>query len=338
MYIFVFNLHDLSCIHLSTLPFDCFVSTAGRQLQILNIEMKSKMKSHAMPDDVIFWKWVNLNTIGIVTETVVYHWSMEGDSQPVQMFERHASLVGCQIINYRTDKAQKWLLLVGIKSQENRVVGSMQLYSVERKVSQPIEGHAASFTQFKKPENPQESTLFSFAVRGAQGGKLHVIEVGQPAEGNQAISKKAVELNFPPEAALDFPVAMQTSPKYGIIFVITKFGYVHMYDLETATCIYMNRISGETIFVTAPHEPSSGLIGVNKKGQVLTVSVDENTIVPYVSNVLNNPELALRISIRANLGGAEELFVRRFNLLFGQGNLSEAAKVAATAPKVSPKQ
>ena len=71
---------------------------------------------------------------------------------------------------------------------------------------------------------------------------------------------------------------------------------------------------------------------------MLTVSVDENTIVPHVSNVLNNPELALRISIRANLGGAEELFVRRFNLLFGQGNLSEAAKVAATAPKVSPKQ
>jgi hypothetical protein len=30
----------------------------------------------------------------------------------------------------------------------------------------------------------------------------------------------------------------------------------------------MNRISAETIFVTAPHEPTSGIIGVNKKGQV----------------------------------------------------------------------
>ena len=27
----------------------------------------------------------------------------------------------------------------------------MQLYSVERKVSQPIEGHAAAFAQFKMP-------------------------------------------------------------------------------------------------------------------------------------------------------------------------------------------
>lgn len=66
---------------------------------------------------------------------------------------------------------------VGSKSslilfQQNRVVGAMQLYSTERKVSQPIEGHAAAFMQFKVEGNAQESTLFSFAVRGAQGGKV----------------------------------------------------------------------------------------------------------------------------------------------------------------------
>ena len=48
----------------------------------------------------------------------------------------------------------------------------MQLYSVERKVSQPIEGHAAAFSQFKMQGNSAESTLFCFAVRGAQGGKV----------------------------------------------------------------------------------------------------------------------------------------------------------------------
>lgn len=31
--------------------------------------------------------------------------------------------------------------------------------------------------------------------------------------------------------------------------------------------------------------------------------------------------------------GAEELFVRKFNLLIGNGNYTEAAKVAATAPQ-----
>lgn len=48
----------------------------------------------------------------------------------------------------------------------------MQLYSVDRKVSQPIEGHAAGFAQFKMEGNTEESTLFCFAVRGQAGGKV----------------------------------------------------------------------------------------------------------------------------------------------------------------------
>lgn len=48
----------------------------------------------------------------------------------------------------------------------------MQLYSTERKVSQPIEGHAAAFTQFKLEGNPEKSTLFCFAARTAAGGKV----------------------------------------------------------------------------------------------------------------------------------------------------------------------
>lgn len=60
-----------------------FPCTAGKNLQIFNIEMKSKMKAHQMTDDVIFWKWINLNTIALVTETTVYHWSMEGEPHPL---------------------------------------------------------------------------------------------------------------------------------------------------------------------------------------------------------------------------------------------------------------
>ncbi|KAE8748133.1 Clathrin heavy chain [Frankliniella occidentalis] len=306
---------------------------AQKTLQIFNIEMKSKMKAHTMTEDVIFWKWISLNTLALVTETSVFHWSMEGDSVPQKVFDRHSSLNGCQIINYRTDPKQQWLLLIGISAQQNRVVGAMQLYSVERKCSQPIEGHAASFAQFKMEGNAELSTLFCFAVRTVQGGKLHIIEVGQPPAGNQPFTKKAVDVFFPPEAQNDFPVAMQVSSKYDVIYLITKYGYIHMYDIETATCIYMNRISGDTIFVTAPHEASGGIIGVNRKGQVLSVSVEEDNIIPYINTVLNNPDLALRMAVRNNLAGAEDLFVRKFNQLFQNGSYTDAAKVAANAPK-----
>ena len=67
----------------------------------------------------------------------------------------------------------------------------------------------------------------------------------------------------------------------------------------------------------------------------MSVSVEEDNIIPYITNVLQNPDLALRLAVRNNLAGAEELFVRKFNTLFSGMQYAEAAKVAANAPKVS---
>lgn len=107
------------------------------------------MKAHQNVEDVVYWKWISEKTIALVSDTAVYHWSIEGDAAPVKMFDRHQSLAGTQIINYRADAENKWLVLIGISAKDSRVVGSMQLYSTERKVSQPIEGHAACFVRFK---------------------------------------------------------------------------------------------------------------------------------------------------------------------------------------------
>lgn len=63
------------------------------------------------------------------------------------------------------------------------------------------------------------------------------------------------------------------------------------------------------------------------------MSVDEDSIIRYVNTVLHNPDLALRLAVRNNLGGAEELFVSKFQMLFQSGQYTEAAKVAANAPK-----
>ncbi|NXO85688.1 CLH1 protein, partial [Sitta europaea] len=240
---------------------------------------------------------------------------MEGESQPQKMFDRHASLAGCQIINYRTDEHQKWLLLIGISAQQNRVVGAMQLYSVDRKVSQPIEGHAAAFAEFKIEGNAKPSTLFCFAVRSPAGGKLHIIEVGQPATGNQPFVKKAVDVFFPPEAQTDFPVAMQMNFNFPSTSLFTGA----MPANGQQSCSLLLSLKGRS--------PKLYLF------LVLSVCVEEDNIVNYATNVLQNPDLGLRMAIRSNLAGAEELFARKFNTLFAQGNYADAAKVAASAPK-----
>ena len=63
------------------------------------------------------------------------------------------------------------------------------------------------------------------------------------------------------------------------------------------------------------------------------MSVDEQTIVPYILNTVGNPDLAIRLAGKSNLPGADELFVTRFNQLMAEGNYSEAAKVAARSPR-----
>ena len=51
---------------------------AGNYLQIFNMEMKSKMKSHQLTEPVIFWKWISPGIVAMVTGAAVFHWSMEG--------------------------------------------------------------------------------------------------------------------------------------------------------------------------------------------------------------------------------------------------------------------
>jgi clathrin heavy chain len=239
---------------------------------------------------------------------------------------------GNQIINYRTSDDGKWMVVVGISSVGGRVVGAMQLYSKDRGISQAIEGHAASFGTIRLEGAPADTKVFTFAVRTATGAKLHIVEVDHQAS-NPNFPKKAVDVYFPAEAVNDFPVALVVSQKYSITYLVTKYGFIHLYDLETGTCIFMNRISSETIFITAPDSESSGIVGVNRKGQVLSVSVDESQIIPYLLQNPANSALAVNLASRAGLPGADNLYAGQFDQLLNAGNYAEAAKIAANSPR-----
>ncbi|KAI9753757.1 MAG: hypothetical protein M1815_006023 [Lichina confinis] len=305
-----------------------------RTLQIFDLDQRQRLKSAAMSEDVLFWKWYRENHLGLVTDNSIFHWNVfdTAQSAPVKVFDRHPSLQGCQIINYRVSDDEKWMVVVGISSQQGRVVGAMQLYSRERGVSQHIEGHAAAFGSLRLDGASSDTKIFTFAVRTATGAKLHIVEVDHQAS-NPTFPKKAVDVYFPAEAVNDFPVAMQVSQKYSVVYLVTKYGFIHLYDLESGTCIFMNRISSETIFVTAPSSDSSGIVGVNRRGQVLTVSVDEETIIPYLLQNPANSSLAVKLAARAALPGADNLYAQQFEQLIQQGNHVEAAKVAANSPR-----
>lgn len=66
----------------------------GRTLQIFNLDLKQKLKSHTMDEDVVYWKWFNDKSLVLVTDTSIYHWDIIDSTQPapVKITERHVSL------------------------------------------------------------------------------------------------------------------------------------------------------------------------------------------------------------------------------------------------------
>ncbi|KAJ2604110.1 Clathrin heavy chain [Coemansia sp. RSA 1722] len=303
---------------------------AGRNLQVFNLELKAKVKSCMMSDDVQYWRWITPFDIALVTDTSVFHWSIEGTSSPVKQFERNGSLNGTQIISYCTNAKMNWMALIGISAPQGRIVGSMQLYNKDRGASQNIEAHAAEFSEIWLEGASQPTQVFAFTARNATGSKLYVVEIDH-VEGNPPFQKRSSDIFFPPEAVNDFPVAMQAGAKYEIVYMVTKFGFIHLFDLETGACVFTNRISGDTVFVTTKHD--NGIIAVNRKGQVLSVGINEDNVIPYILQNSGNVELAFRMASRANLPGADQLYVQRFQQLMSQGQYGDAAKMAASSPR-----
>lgn len=87
---------------------------AGQALQIFNIELKTKIKAYQMPEPVMYWTWLNEKTIALVTANAVFHWSVEGSTDPVKKFDRLPAMASSQIINYKADQNEKWMVLIGI--------------------------------------------------------------------------------------------------------------------------------------------------------------------------------------------------------------------------------
>ena len=68
-----------------------------------------------------------------------------------------------------------------------------------------------------------------------------------------------------------------------MIYVITKLGLLFVYNLKIATIVYRNRINLDPIFLTSEANTACGFFVVNWRGQVLLATVNEATIVPFVS-------------------------------------------------------
>lgn len=66
----------------------------SRTVQIFDLDNKKKLKSATMNEDVVFWKWITDSSLGLVTDSAIYHWDVfdENQNMPEKITDRHANL------------------------------------------------------------------------------------------------------------------------------------------------------------------------------------------------------------------------------------------------------
>ena len=310
---------------------------SGTTVQIFNLDAKAKVKAHNMPEPLVFWKWTSPTNLGLVTATSVYHWALDNADPPKKMFDRLDKLgPNTQVINYRVSPDGKWCLLGGISAGVGGSVdGNMQLYSIEKTVSQHLTGHAAAFATIKIPgrEDPAQVLVFHGKTAGsAEPPKFFVREIGRDPSKGQAFGIQPANIPLAPDMAGDFPVSLAVDPKNDLAFLLTKMGYCFMFDIHSGKTIYRARVTQETIFVTCAQETTGAIFGITvRRGAVFRLQLNGQTLVPYILNTLRDNDLAIKLAGRLNLPGAESLFAAEFERLMSQGQIAEAARVVAAS-------
>jgi clathrin heavy chain len=308
---------------------------SGTTLQMFNLDAKQKLKSHVVPEPVLFWKWTSTTNLALVTGTSVFHWSITGQDPPVKIFDRNPQLGPTnQIINYRVSPDENWCVLGGIApGAAGTVNGNMQLYCIDKKMSQALQGHAAAFATLKLTGREDAQVIvFHDKKTDAEPPKLFIREVGRdPARGAPFGIQPAV-IPVPPDAAADFPVSLAIDEKDEIAFMVTKMGYAYLFDLHSGKTIYRAKITADVVFLTCPQQTTGAVFGITvRKGQVFRLQLNGQALVPYILNTLRDSDLALKLAGRLNLPGAENLMVAEFERLLSQGMVAEAAKIVAAS-------
>uniref|UniRef100_A0A915NYG7 WH2 domain-containing protein n=1 Tax=Meloidogyne floridensis TaxID=298350 RepID=A0A915NYG7_9BILA len=249
------------------------------RLFIFDMHRNVKMKAFTVKKEVDFWTWIDSNTIGFVTKTSVYHWTLNDDSEPTKLSTRSLSLRSKLITNYKATADGKFFLLVGVKSKDGQTVGIMQICTKERGVTHLMDAHAGCFAQFKMEGSSNPINLLCYSLRKSdKEGKLTIKELKTPT-GNKQYTKKSVDFVY----SYGIPLSMQASSAYGILYMITDYGYVHVFEIETCCSIYRVSIPVATIFITTEHTSNNGFLAISESGK------------------LRNPDLALKLSSRLKL-------------------------------------
>lgn len=307
-------------------------------IQIFDMKNEKKIAQTEVKEDIDFWAWLNPTTLGVVGTTAVHHLDAKTGTL-TKIFDRATQLASSHIMGYSMSKSGTWAILHGIGADEDKnIVGNMQLYSIEKAQQQILEGFCGSFSEVCVCEDPEyKNSLFTFVEKkkGQDTSTLRIMEIGTP-NGTDAKFKQTASFAYSPDVTNDFPVVIHSAEKYGVLFIITKFGYLFVYAMAHAALLYRQKITTSLIFKSVRNSKTDGCICVNRDGHLLAINVDENNLIGYImskcSHLTDNVGIAFKMAQRYSLPGAEKLFSAQFNKFFEIGDYKSAARIAREAP------
>jgi len=122
------------------------------------------------------------------------------------------------------------------------------------------------------------------------------MEIGDQAPGQEKVKRQA-EIQMQQEG--DFPVLMHDCPKYGVVFILTKMGFLFMYEVSTASLLSRHKLTDNLCFVAARNSNTDGMITINRIGQIFSINVQEQALIPFINSaahIPNNRELSFKLA------------------------------------------
>ena len=159
--------------------------------------------------------------------------------------------------------------------------------------------------------------------------QINVHELGADKE---VALKRSEELKLP-NGDQDFVVNMLPDSKHGMLYLLTKSGHLMIYEAQSCKCIFSRQVTQSPFFVSGSHSENGGVVAADTSGRVVQFAIDEESLVPFITNVLGDMELGVRLAQRFNLSGADHVFKKQFDALLAQGNFDAAINLAASAPQ-----
>jgi clathrin heavy chain len=180
----------------------------------------------------------------------------------------------------------------------------MQLYSIERGSSQILQGRVGAFSWISISGSEPVQVLYYVEKRNNAQARLQalVLRSGEnDLDGD--LQFKPRNLPVPAGAIEDDPVVMTVCREHGLISIMTQMGYLHLFEIFSGRPLgYARMVSEGRVFAACEQHLAGGILAIaSGTGQVFRVALDEDRLLPYLTDTLRDQELALQVSLSLSL-------------------------------------